>query len=140
MSHWGNPYQDSYPDMLIEHMSMGYSFRSFGAIVKKGITTLDRWTKEHEQFGQAKQIGEACALFFFERLQSAGAMGHKLKIKDKDGNEKEVTPNSSFINFPLSRRFREVYPAESANTTVNVEQTDKLVIVYGDEKEPPGGD
>lgn len=61
--------------MLIDHMSQGLSFDSFGADVMATRATLYNWTHEHQEFLDAKNLGEVLSLKFWERLGVAGAAG-----------------------------------------------------------------
>lgn len=82
-------YDFAFCEALIDHMSKGLSFESFGAalpslydpVAKTSIKrrahrdTLYAWAKAHPEFSDAKKIGfEACQLFW-ERLGVMGASG-----------------------------------------------------------------
>jgi hypothetical protein len=51
-------YKPEYADKLIEHMREGDSFETFGAIVGKSRRTLYNWIDTHEDFKEAKEVGE----------------------------------------------------------------------------------
>ena len=128
-------YEDTFPDRLIIFMKDGYSFEAFGAEVYAGRTTLYRWCKEYPEFQEAREIGEAFALKFFEKLQAMGAMG--MKGQNKDGVD--IRPNPGFVNFALSRRFREIY-SEKQIVESQGETKTRLIIDYGDNEKSTGGD
>ena len=69
-------YKEEYPDMLIQHMSQGFSFESFGASpVCVHKDTLYQWLKKHQNFADAKKRAELESLKFWEDLGIKGAKG-----------------------------------------------------------------
>jgi hypothetical protein len=69
---FGRPtkYKDEYCEMLIKHMSEGYSFASFGAIIMTTEPTLIEWTKVHDDFFKAKEQGRALERLYWEKLHN----------------------------------------------------------------------
>jgi hypothetical protein len=61
--------------MLIEHMSNGLSFESFGAVIDKNPDTLHQWAKTHPDFSESLKRGEIKSLFFWEKVGIAGTVG-----------------------------------------------------------------
>jgi transposase len=61
-------YKPEFCEMLIDHMSEGYSFESFGAIAQVWDTTLDDWANTIPEFSEAKMIGRRKQLFANEKL------------------------------------------------------------------------
>lgn len=57
---------EEYSIMLVEHMSKGYSFEAFGAVVYAGKETLYIWLKEYPFFANAKKVGESLSRLFWE--------------------------------------------------------------------------
>ena len=56
-------YSEEYPDLLIEHMTQGFSFLSFGGVVDPPVSTqtLYDWQDAHPEFLEARKRGEnAC--------------------------------------------------------------------------------
>ena len=65
-------YKEEYCQKLIEHMAEGYSFDSFAGIVEVNIDTLYEWAKVHKDFSDAKNIGTAKSMAWWEKI---GRMG-----------------------------------------------------------------
>lgn len=61
-------YKPNYCDMLIEHMSQGFSFSSFAAIVNCCDATLDNWANANPEFLAAKKIGRIKQRFVYEKM------------------------------------------------------------------------
>lgn len=61
-------YDPKYCDMLVAHMTQGYSFESFGADVEgiACVATLYNWAKEHPEFLEAKKKGQQACRKFWE--------------------------------------------------------------------------
>lgn len=55
-------------------MSEGLSFESFAGVVKCGIATIYRWTKDQPLFREAKKEGEAQCMLFYEKLGRMGML------------------------------------------------------------------
>lgn len=71
-------YRPEYCKMLQEHMSKGYSYRSFAATLRVDADTLYEWERKNQEFSEAKRIGRELALQFWESLGTGLAAG-KLK-------------------------------------------------------------
>ncbi len=71
-------YKSEFCTKLIEHMSTGLSFVSFGA--KAGVSehTLHDWVHRYDEFAKAKALAEVKSLEFWEKLGVMAATG---KIK-----------------------------------------------------------
>ena len=65
-------YKEEYCQKLIDHMAEGYSFDSFAGIVDVNIDTLYEWAKVHADFSDAKSIGTAKSMAWWEKI---GRMG-----------------------------------------------------------------
>lgn len=115
-------YKPKYPQMLIEHMKKGNSFESFGAIVHASGETLETWSKKHEAFGLAKQIGKMYELQYWEELLKNGAAGtlpaiqKRIAFMDKHGNLRRQTIfqepgkfNATAVIFALKNKFPKQY-------------------------------
>ncbi len=90
-------YKSEFCEMLIQHMSQGLSYESFGAVVKCGRTTLYDWERKHPEWVKAKQEGTSVALKFWESLLAAKAFGSKKEI--------DITA----VIFCLKTRFHQTY-------------------------------
>lgn len=77
MAKRGQPskYEERFCDALINHMSEGLSFESFGAHVPCDRDTLYEWAKVHPEFSDAKKLGVLASLYFWEQLGVDGIKG-----------------------------------------------------------------
>jgi hypothetical protein len=69
-------YKPEFCQKLIDHMSNGQSFDSFGAIVGVCHRTLYNWLEANDDFLIAKSEGELKALDAWEKIGIKGMMGH----------------------------------------------------------------
>ena len=65
-------YKPEYCEMLIEHMSEGYSFESFGGIIEVNEDTLYEWVKVHKEFSDSKKIGTQKSMVWWEKIGRKG--------------------------------------------------------------------
>lgn len=68
-------YKPKYCAELVEHMTSGLSFESFGAKVDAHRSTLHRWREKNPEFRDAYEIGKLKSLYFWEVLGRSGATG-----------------------------------------------------------------
>jgi len=71
-------YKKEYCQRLIEYMSEGLSFDSFGAEVKVSRVTLYNWVEKYPEFQDAKSEAEMRSLQWWEKVGRSGMLG---KIK-----------------------------------------------------------
>lgn len=76
---FGRPtkYEERFCEMLVIHMSNGYSYESFGGVVSVCKDTLYEWEKQHKNFSDAKKVGKSRCRLAIERMfkmQSNGKM------------------------------------------------------------------
>lgn len=84
-------YKPEYCNDLLDHMENGGSIESFGAYLarkygRKSMVhkdTIYEWAKVHEEFSDAKRLGESLSLLWFEELGAAGMRG-QLKVLVKE--------------------------------------------------------
>lgn len=89
--------------MLIDHMSKGHSFESFGADVNAGRRTLYEWADNFEEFRDAKEIGHAKAMKLFESISVAKLSGKDVKNFDPKKSD------TAMLIFYQKTRFHKVY-------------------------------
>lgn len=65
-------YKEEYCEMLINHMSEGYSFESFGGIIEVAEDTLYEWVKVHKNFSDSKNIGTQKSMIWWEKMGRKG--------------------------------------------------------------------
>ena len=96
-------YKKEYCQMLIDHMSTGMSFGSFGGTIGHGRTTLYDWLDKHEEFREAYEIATSKALFMFETILISKARGIETKGIDLKKSD------TACAIFALKTRFKEFY-------------------------------
>jgi len=73
-------YKPEYCQMLIEHMRQGLNFATFAAKLNyQSVGSLYRWLDAHEDFREAKNIGEALSQLWWLNLGRSAAVG---KVKN----------------------------------------------------------
>ncbi len=60
-------YRKNYCQLLIEHMSQGLSFDTFGGVVDVARDTIYEWVKVHPEFSDAKKLGTSKRNLLVER-------------------------------------------------------------------------
>lgn len=65
-------YRVEFCEGLVEHMSQGLSFSSFGGVIGVGETSLHQWAKDHPEFADAKARAELKSLLWWEKAGLAG--------------------------------------------------------------------
>ncbi len=91
-------YDPKYCDMLIEHMSKGLSYASFGAVIDVVPSTIYLWEQKHPEFSEAKKRGFQNCLLWWEHQAQKGLWN------DKEGS----TLNTTLWIYNMKCRF----PAE----------------------------
>lgn len=97
-------YKPEYCEKLIEHMSKGYSFDSFGAVVDVCEDTLYEWKKVHLAFSDSYKKGRTLSLYEWEKMGIHATQGkpflyrRKVSSKGSDGSIiiKEVEEQGAF--------------------------------------------
>lgn len=109
LNHGHTKYREEHCEMLIEHMAQGYSFESFSAVIRVGKTTLYLWVKEIPAFKEAKEIGEAMALKFFETAIKSASTNQSIddKIIQQSFDPKNI--NVPTMQWFIKNRFHNVY-------------------------------
>ena len=110
-------YKPEYCEMLVEHMSKGYSFETFGAIVGNCKATLYTWVKKYPEFEKAKKIAFMKAQEFFESKLSAKLSGKK----QVDGiNPRDI--DTTCLIFALKTRFHKTYGEKKEEDVADTER------------------
>lgn len=71
-------YDPKYDQMLIDHLSEGLSFESFAGVIGVNRDTVFVWANNKPSFKEAKEIGTAKSMLYWEKMGIAGTVG-KLK-------------------------------------------------------------
>lgn len=98
MAKVGRPtkYKPEYCEMVIEHMSEGFSVESFAALVDTHKQTIYNWMQEHPEFLDAIKIGYDKSRLWWE-IQGMNGLW----------STKAGSFNSSNYIFQMKNRFRE---------------------------------
>lgn len=82
---FGRPtsYRPEYCQKLIEHMRQGHGFHTFGVTLEPMVShqTLYDWLDAHQDFLEAKSVGEKLSEKTWEEILRAGATGQLRRIK-----------------------------------------------------------
>lgn len=89
-------YKPEYCEAVIDHMSQGFSFETFGATINVSRNTLYVWCKDHPEFDEARKIAmDKCQMWW----EKTGHEGMFMGGKD--------TPfQAGMWNFNMSARFK----------------------------------
>jgi hypothetical protein len=68
-------YDEKYCDMVIDHMSKGFSYESFAGSLGITVGHLKTWENNHAEFLEAKDIGQAKRLYNNEILLNESTRG-----------------------------------------------------------------
>lgn len=77
-------YKPEYCELLIEHMEGGNSFESFGGKLRHHKQTLYNWAAAHPDFFDAKKIGTAMSLLYWENMGRMIASGQLRRLKSEE--------------------------------------------------------
>ena len=59
-------YKPEFPELLIDHMSKGFSINSFGADINVTKQTIYTWLNKYPEFKEAEHIGDQKRTKFYE--------------------------------------------------------------------------
>ena len=68
-------YDVKYCEMLINHMAQGLSVEAFAGKIRVSKQTVYNWMKIHDDFREAKAIGDACIQYYLENLANDAMKG-----------------------------------------------------------------
>jgi len=87
------PYDPSFCMHLIKHLASGLSFEAFAGCVSVSKSTLYAWVEAHEEFSDAKTIGQEMCRVYWEQVSRA--------------NGTKNVGNFQGIRFNMLNRFRD---------------------------------
>ena len=124
-------YKKEYCDMLVKHMSQGYSFSTFGAKVDVTRQTCYEWVDKYPEFKKAKSLGEQKAQDFIEKRLMAKLSGQDLSALGIDTKKIDTTA----LIFALKTRFHKDYgerqkieqTVEQKTIQINIDKEDERV-------------
>jgi hypothetical protein len=88
-------YHHNFCQLLEDHMAQGFSFESFGAVVRVGRRTLYEWRDQYPEFADAYEIGTELALSWWENVIRGGY------IESRESDK----VNMKVVTFFLRNRF-----------------------------------
>jgi hypothetical protein len=102
-------YKDRFCDLLIDHMTKGYSFESFAAITDTCKDTLYEWVKVHPEFSDAKKRATDKSRLFWEKVGIENIVNIETMEKDESGSFTAVKKslNSAAWIFNMKNRFKD---------------------------------
>jgi hypothetical protein len=116
-------YKEEYDQLLVTHMSQGYSFESFGADVGCGRRTLFDWVERYPSFKEAQKEGYEKGKKLFEGILMA-----KVRGLDAKGMDLKKSDTACLI-FALKTRYRDTYSekvevSHSGDIKINIDNDD----------------
>lgn len=116
-------YKKEYDQQLVEHMSQGYSFESFGANVGCGRRTLFDWAERFPSFKEAQKQGYELGKKLFETILISKMRGQEVK-----GMNLKASDTACLI-FALKTRYRDTYSEKvdvvaSGEIKINIDKDD----------------
>jgi hypothetical protein len=105
---FGRPtkYRPEYARQLIEHMSKGFSFKSFGAIVTVDGKTLDDWCDKHPDFLLAKNFSKLKERLYWEQMH------HKITATNEG--------NMTGVIWAMKNKFHDDYKERRDDVNLNL--------------------
>lgn len=85
-------------------MEDGYSFESFAGVIRVSRDTIYEWVKKHKEFSDAKKVGRALSLKYWETVGKDGLYNEI--IKGDDGLTVTRSINATIWIFNMKNRFR----------------------------------
>lgn len=96
-------YEDTYPEMLIEHFKSGLSFEAFGGVIGVSKQTLYTWTEKYPEFMDAKQRGLMMSRMVWEKMGIDGL--YNQVFKDSEGATVSKSINAAIWRMNMINRF-----------------------------------
>lgn len=110
-------YREEYCEQLIEHMKDGRGYDAFAGVIRVGIRTIHDWEKNHPAWADAKAIGFAVCMLWWDQQGRDGLFAGKqfnvaawiynMKVRfkgdwllDGTGTNEDQEPPGFVINAP----------------------------------------
>lgn len=108
-------YKPEYCEMLIEHMSGGFSLESFAGKINVSKDSLYQWAKDYKEFSDAFEVAKSKCQLFWEDTGIKGTLG---KIRGFNGNT---------WAFWMKNRFQWHENIKTENKDVDSEEKNKTI-------------
>lgn len=101
-------YKPEFDEMLIEHMSKGFSYETFAAVVNVNRDTIYQWEKDYPNFSDAKKTAFDQCQMFWEKL----GIDNILNVSESESfgegqsSSKSTSLNASAWIFNMKNRFK----------------------------------
>ncbi len=115
-------YDHSFCEMLIEHMKQGYSFGSFGALVDSCEDTVYEWAKVHPAFSEAKKIGLAKSMIWWEKQGMQGLW----EEHGKDALTMKLNTTAWIFNMKNKHGWRDKHDVDVKHEDTQLAEREKL--------------
>lgn len=89
-------FDTKYCNMVVNHMVLGKSYASFGAIINVSLKRLNAWREDYPEFDEAVQIAELKALDNWEEIAMGQANG-------------DIKGSPATLSFVMKNRFGDLY-------------------------------
>ena len=124
-------YKPEFCEMLIEHMSKGFSYQSFAGKLKVNQDTLYNWEKLFPEFSETKKTAQELSRQFWEKQGIDGLW--EVTEYDEDGKPLKTRKlNSTVWIFNMKNRF-----AWADRTEVTDTKPKTITLKYNiDDKKP----
>ena len=130
-------YKPEYCQMLIDHLTKGHSFESFGGRINMGYSTMYTWVDPKSpvfepDFLEAKEIGLTLGLKVWERIGKKGMLGqHKTTVdtNTRDGGISTLKVAAKFNAVVWAMTMKNRYPKlyRDRVENVNVDEDGKVI-------------
>ena len=120
-------YDPSFCQKLIDHMSKGYSFESFSAVVDVDRDSLYEYVKVHPEFSDAKKVAFDKNLLFWEK-QGIDGLYTETEYNEKGKPISGKTLNATVWIFNMKNRhqWRDRLDSEKDNINISISLADKM--------------
>lgn len=112
-----NLYKPEYCDLIIDHMTQGFSYESFAGVVGVSKQTLYNWESNNPEFKEAKEVGKSRSLLWWEGIM----LEHIVHTQ----RGKRVDPNNWKYNMTVRFGWREETVQHQHQTITEVTITEK---------------
>lgn len=117
-------YKEEFCEMLIEHMSEGYSFESFGGVIGVSERVLYDWEKKFPEFLHSKEIGTQKSMIWWEKIGRMGMINEIPFFNDR------------IWRLNMINRFRSKWSDGTKNENNDKVKTE-IVVRYGNKTDRP---
>lgn len=123
-------YKSEYCQELISHMSQGYSFESFAAVIDVNVDSIYEWLKVHKEFSEAKSIAYNKCLLFWEREGVKGLYSTTRRKTERDGSSTSMTQsmNARIFEINVKYRFKKWRDTDKNSDEETSNETPQLII------------